>query len=87
MTMRTGGSHKWKYRSNWHEKKVKKGTWRFVNKQTKFRKGERFNRKQGAPVGSTYIWDIKAKQRMTKTGPNTYKGEMVGTKRFMRRLK
>jgi hypothetical protein len=85
MTMKVGGSHKWRYRSNWHEKKVAPGTWKFHTSQTKVRKGRQFSERQGVRTGTTFTWRIRGKQVMHKVGPNKYIGHMKGTKKFVKR--
>lgn len=82
--MKIGGHHRWKYNSRWHEQKLSRRRWRFVVLQTKRRTGRQFTGAQGAPIGATFFWRIRATQRMTKIAPNTYRGRMYGHKTLHR---
>lgn len=85
MTMRIGGKHRWKYNTRWNERKTRPGTWTFNATQTKHRLGKQMHSTHSTPIGTTFHWKINARQKMTKIGPNTYRGSMQGHKRFVSR--
>ena len=77
-----GFKHAWKYKTEqWFEQKIKPKTWTFTYYQTKGRKYYKAKPGQGMPIGDTIIWGIKAIQTAKKTGANTYKLIMKGTKK------
>ena len=86
MTMRLGGKHNWRYQSTWHEKKVAPGRWRFTSPQVKTRLGKQMQGFRSTPRGTTFLWNIRATQRMKKVGPNRYVGQMTGTKSLKARM-
>jgi hypothetical protein len=80
--MKVGGAHLWKYQSEvWSEKKIAPRKWSFTFEQTKTRLGRTAPTGSGFPVGGRLLWGITATQRAVKTGPNTYKLIMSGTKK------
>lgn len=83
MAARIGYQHRWRYQTRWHETKRSPTGWTFKTLQTKHRQGRQLRATQGAPVGSTFHWRIRARQHMTKVGPNIYRGGMTGTKRLI----
>lgn len=87
MTVRVGHLHRWKYDTRWRERKTRPGVWHFRTSQVKSRVGRQVSEAQGAPVGTRFHWGIRAKQVMTKIGPNRYRGGMTGVKTFRRRTK
>lgn len=77
-----GYKHKWTYRGNWNEKKIKKGLWKIDFKATKTRQGAKgwgtFGR------GTKGAWYIKGIQYIKKTGINKYQTRLIGTKKPLR---
>jgi hypothetical protein len=78
-----GYKHNWNYRTDkWIERKIAPKTWTFTYYQTKHRGGGKVARLgTGMPLGSKLHWRIQANQYAVKTGPNTYRLIMRGTKR------
>lgn len=83
MAARIGYQHRWRYQTKWHERKISPLRWVFKNLQVKKRTGKQFRSSEGAPIGSTFHWRIRARQHMTKISPNAYRGGMTGIKRLI----
>ena len=79
--MRVGAKHKWTYSKGiWKETKTSPRMWKFSYTNSKYRRGRKAPRGTGMPVGSKLHWKIRANQYALKTGANTYKLIMRGTK-------